>query len=193
MTHLGLQQRPAVAPLVAVGACMMTRFPASRVFRMSLLGGQANQLWRHERQARYLAGRTGHAARGWRLSRQSRTRREGRKGPSRARRWRLAAPHLLTGPSSATCSAALVRPVKSAPWSGLRVICRSHRNAVWASQTRWCRGAMLRAPGGKLLDDAIGTERVWLGCRAMVLEGQERRRRGAPGQSSCTNAKPTRI
>ena len=168
---------------------MMTRFPASRSFPIVPLRGSSTSSGGIRDKPGTLQAGQGmlHEGGGCPVNRgRERGRERGRWAPSRARGWRLAAPHLLTGPSSATCSEALVRPVKS----GRRVICRSHRNAVWASQTRWCRGAMLRAQGGKLLDDAINAERCgW----AKVLEGGGRSRTGPVGQSSWAIAKLARI
>lgn len=78
---------------------------------------------------------------------------------SRARAWRLAAPHLLTGPSSATCRAALVRPVKS----GRRVICRSHRTCGLVQSNRVVSWGHAASPGREALGRRHRCGKVWLG------------------------------
>lgn len=166
MTHLGLQQRPAVAPLVVVGACMMTRFPASRVFRMSLWGAVRPVLAASETsQVPCRQGRAGCMRVAAVPSIEDERKEES--PPSRARRWRLAALHLLTGPSSATCSAALVRPVKA----GRRVICRSHRTCGLGQSNGVVSWAHAASPGREALGRRHRRGKVWLG------QGSRRARR----------------
>lgn len=89
----------------------------------------------------------------------NRGREKGRKAPSRARGWRLAAPHLLSGPFSATCRAALVRPVKSGP----RVICRSHRTCGLGQSNGVVSWAHAASPGREGLGRRHRRGKVWLG------------------------------
>lgn len=125
MTHLGLQQRPAVAPLAAVGA--LHDDPLSRIERSShvpLGGSLARPGGIRDKPGTLQTGQGRlHEGGGCPVNRGPEKVRSHPPPSSRARGWRLAAPHLLTGPSSATCRAALVRPVKA----GRRVICRSQR------------------------------------------------------------------
>lgn len=100
----------------------------------------------------------------------NRGREKGRKcpPPSRARRWRLAAPHLLTGPSSATCRAALVRPVKS----GRRVICRSHRTCGLGQSNGVVSWGHAASPGREALGRRHRRGKVWLGHGSRRTRGK---------------------
>lgn len=174
MTHLGLQRRPAVAPLEAVGA--MHDDPLSRIESFSdvpLGGSLASSGGIRDNPGTLQAGQGRlHEGGGCPVNR---GREKGTKAapPSRARGWRLAAPHLLTGPSSATCRAALVRPVKA----GRRVICRSHGTCGLGQSNRVASWAHAASPGREALGRRHRRGKVWLGPGS-------RRTRGKPDRPS---------
>lgn len=180
MTHLGLQQRPAVAPVAAVGA--MHDDPLSRIESFSLvpLEDHFGQSGDRERQPRYLAGcmRGGGCPvnRGRVEHDGPRVREHGgwpRRTSSLARARPLAAQHLSS---------------LSSRWSGNMPVSSDMRSGPVKRATSWTPCCEFKE-GSSWTTPSTAERCGW----ADAVAAPERGRTGCPGQSSCRNAKLTRL